>query len=217
MTQFDEVYKEVVDYLMPLQTMYEHAVYHVLLRKSWADGRNEVRIGQRTLAKMTPLPAKVGTTLKGTEITRSSQAQIKKALEALANKGHIELGDTTFDGTLYRVKLPREIPECAARINEWEALQAAPAIVGDFYNVPENRRKVFERDGYQCRYCGSAVTPDSATLDHIKPVSEGGTHSIDNLVTCCLKCNSIKSARKPDETLLDLLDRFKQVIRQEDT
>lgn len=216
MIGFEQIYREVVDYLAPLQTMYEQAIYHVLLRKSHLEGTSAVRIGQRSLARMAPLSSKAGTRNKGGEIRRSSQAQIKKVLDSLVKKGHIELADTTFDGTLYRVKLPREIPECLTRIRQAKVVQVASVTVDDYFNVPENRIKILERDSNKCRYCGCEVTPKNATLDHIKPMSEGGDHSADNLVTRCLKCNSIKSARKPEETLLDLLDRFKQVIRQED-
>ncbi len=211
--EFERVYKDVIDYLMPLQTIYEHAFYHLLLRKSFLEGTNEIRVGQRALAKITPLPAKVGTSNKGGEIRRSSQAHVKEVIESLARKGHIEIGDTTFEGTLYRVKLPREIPECLARIEEAQRSQQTRVPQDDFYNIPENRRKVFERDNHCCRYCGIKVTPENATLDHVKPVSEGGDHSLRNLVTCCLKCNAIKAARHPDDSLLDILERYKATLR----
>jgi 5-methylcytosine-specific restriction endonuclease McrA len=38
-------------------------------------------------------------------------------------------------------------------------------------------------DNYQCRYCGKHRTRFTATLDHVKPVAEGGDHSFENLVT----------------------------------
>src|SRR5258706_6365903 len=48
---------------------------------------------------------------------------------------------------------------------------------GDFYNVPENRLRVFERDEYKCRYSGKQLTRFIATLDHLQPVSERGDNS----------------------------------------
>ena len=33
----------------------------------------------------------------------------------------------------------------------------------------------------------------TASCDHLKPVARGGTNNIDNLVTACYKCNSIKT------------------------
>jgi hypothetical protein len=74
-----------------------------------------------------------------------------------------------------------------------------PKIFGseiDYYNVKENRIKVYERDSYKCRYCEKQLTRFTATLDHVKPVAEGGDNSFDNLLTACWDCNSTKN-RKP--------------------
>jgi len=56
------------------------------------------------------------------------------------------------------------------------------------------RFEIFKRDNFACQYCGS--TPPSVILeiDHIHPVSKGGTNSEDNLVTSCFDCNRGKSA-----------------------
>ncbi len=54
----------------------------------------------------------------------------------------------------------------------------------DYYNVRENRIKVFERDDYKCRYCGKQLTRFTATLDHAKPLSEGGDNSFDKPAVC---------------------------------
>lgn len=213
MVNFEQTYKEVIDYLGPSQTVYEQTIYQLLFRMSHAEGRAEVRAGQRQLARIGPLPTKTGMTNRGGTITRSSQAQIRTTVESLQHKGHIQAADTTFQGTLFRVLLPREIPECMALITEAENLEDAKIAKNDFYKIQENRIKVFERDGFRCRYCDTKITPGNATLDHIKRVSDSGTHAFENLVTCCLKCNAIKGARKPDETLLDLLDRFKPAIK----
>lgn len=56
--------------------------------------------------------------------------------------------------------------------------------------------KVYERDGRQCRECGSAGTKDNPLqIDHIKPWSEYpelGT-DMDNLQVLCRKHNLAKS------------------------
>lgn len=40
-----------------------------------------------------------------------------------------------------------------------------------------------------CRYCGRPATQ----VDHVVPVSKGGTHALSNLVPCCARCNRSKS------------------------
>lgn len=60
--------------------------------------------------------------------------------------------------------------------------------------IPEElRQRVFKRDGYRCRYCGSKEGPFHA--DHVYPESKGGVTSFDNLVTACKRCNSKKRAK----------------------
>jgi 5-methylcytosine-specific restriction endonuclease McrA len=62
---------------------------------------------------------------------------------------------------------------------------------------PVNRREVFRRDNHACQYCGSTK---HLTLDHVIPRSKGGTHTWDNVVTACEKCNSCKGDRLLHET-----------------
>ncbi|MGA7193901.1 MAG: HNH endonuclease [Anaerolineales bacterium] len=47
-----------------------------------------------------------------------------------------------------------------------------------------------QRDGYKCAICGSI---DDLTIDHIKPLSKGGTDEPANLQLLCRKHNSLKS------------------------
>lgn len=70
------------------------------------------------------------------------------------------------------------------------------------------RREVYERDMYACRYCGAR---QNLGLDHITPVTQGGTNEVDNLVTCCHECNARKNARTPDEAGMTLLPPPKRV------
>lgn len=59
------------------------------------------------------------------------------------------------------------------------------------------RNAVIERDEFVCQYCGDADVPMCA--DHVVPLSRGGSNEPDNLVACCLPCNSSKSDRMVDE------------------
>lgn len=57
---------------------------------------------------------------------------------------------------------------------------------------PEMRLAVFERDKYQCTYCGSS---ERLECDHIIAVSKGGETSLENLAAACKSCNSRKRDR----------------------
>jgi len=52
---------------------------------------------------------------------------------------------------------------------------------------------VFSRDGFACRYCGATSEKAQLVLDHIEPVSKGGSDEPENLVTACEPCNAGKS------------------------
>ena len=55
------------------------------------------------------------------------------------------------------------------------------------------RFEVFKRDHFTCQYCGRMAPDVVLEVDHIKPVSKGGTNDIVNLITSCKDCNSGKS------------------------
>lgn len=63
-----------------------------------------------------------------------------------------------------------------------------------------NVKKVFQDNGYVCKLCGEVVDislpyPNkmSASLDHIRPLSKGGTHTYNNVQLAHLGCNLFKS------------------------
>jgi len=58
------------------------------------------------------------------------------------------------------------------------------------------RFEVFKRDGFKCRYCGKTSESVMLEVDHVFPVSKGGTDEPGNLVTACFDCNRGK-ANKP--------------------
>jgi 5-methylcytosine-specific restriction endonuclease McrA len=57
-----------------------------------------------------------------------------------------------------------------------------------------SKRNIFLRDEYLCQYCGTHVTDQSATLDHVLPVSKGGKTTWENSATACKPCNYRKAA-----------------------
>lgn len=56
------------------------------------------------------------------------------------------------------------------------------------------RFRIFHRDSFTCQYCGRKPPEIVLEVDHIRPVSEGGTNDELNLVTSCFECNRGKGA-----------------------
>lgn len=63
--------------------------------------------------------------------------------------------------------------------------------------------RIFERDGFRCRYCGSG---NDLSIDHIVPQKSEKNDSMENLVTCCRSCNSRKGARTPEQAGMVLVE-----------
>lgn len=59
------------------------------------------------------------------------------------------------------------------------------------------RQKIFERDNFTCVYCGAREYEEPLEIDHVIPISKGGTNNINNLVTSCRTCNRIKHSDIP--------------------
>jgi predicted nucleic acid-binding Zn ribbon protein len=71
-----------------------------------------------------------------------------------------------------------------------------------------NRKEIYERDKWICQLCGCKVDKRikyphimSASLDHIIPIAEGGTHESKNCQLAHFICNSKKSNRALNEQL----------------
>jgi hypothetical protein len=75
-----------------------------------------------------------------------------------------------------------------------------PPICDDSARSPLSkiiREFVLNRDDYTCGYCGSFIGPYE--VDHIHPVSRGGSDEFDNLICSCVSCNRSKGAKLVSE------------------
>jgi hypothetical protein len=65
------------------------------------------------------------------------------------------------------------------------------------------RFEILRRDNHACRYCGG-VAPDAVlTIDHVVPVTLGGSDDPSNLITACRDCNAGKSSVPAEASLVD--------------
>ena len=65
------------------------------------------------------------------------------------------------------------------------------------------RFEVFKRDDFTCQYCGRKTPEVILELEHIIPLSKGGTDELDNLTTSCFECNRGKGVSLLDTILKD--------------
>lgn len=56
-----------------------------------------------------------------------------------------------------------------------------------------SREEIYTRDNGRCFHCGRNVPSSGWHLDHIIPVSKGGTHTKSNVCVSCPRCNLVKS------------------------
>ena len=70
-----------------------------------------------------------------------------------------------------------------------------------------NRKNLFARDGHLCQICGQAKPTSQLSLDHVVPRSHGGLTTWENIVCCCLRCNSRKGGRTPQQAKMKLLTK----------
>ena len=93
---------------MPELTPTESSLYLYLLRNSLLkDGSCQVRIGKRTMADG------YGTGSRG---AKTNYGHITEVIKRLEDHGCLSIGDTTREGTLYTVILPRDVPMVREKI-----------------------------------------------------------------------------------------------------
>lgn len=80
------------------------------------------------------------------------------------------------------------------------------------------RFEVLKRDKFTCQYCGRMSPDVILEIDHIKPVSEGGTNELLNLITSCRDCNRGKGKHKlsDDSAVKKQQSRIKELAERQE-
>ena len=112
--------------------------------------------------------------------------------------GKVEVVEHSRDKTIKGVKENFPMPSVVRVVRRFRR---------DKLRIKFSRLNIYARDGFACAYCGEKKNTEDLTFDHVLPRSRGGRTSWENIVTCCITCNSLKSNRTPDEAGMKL--RFK--------
>ena len=75
------------------------------------------------------------------------------------------------------------------------------------------RAAIARSQRYKCMYCGVRLTSDNLQIDHMDPVSRGGSNDDENLQALCRRCNIRKGNHKDEEfreRYWELVGGFKQ-------
>ena len=76
------------------------------------------------------------------------------------------------------------------------------------------RESLYYRDHGMCQYCGTTMNMKQTTYDHVIPRSKGGTHTWDNVVMSCSKCNNVKADRMPRDSFVPIQKPYKPTYWQ---
>jgi len=78
--------------------------------------------------------------------------------------------------------------------------------------VKFSRVNIYARDKYKCQYCRTKGKLKDFTFDHVVPRAKGGKTTWENIVTCCIPCNSKKGHKSLKDAGMKLI---KQPVQPE--
>lgn len=93
----------------------------------------------------------------------------------------------------YFLQWQRDHPE---QIATYQSVRRARKAGGGGSHTTEERQEKFAALGGRCYYCG---LEGLLTIDHLTPLSRGGTDDINNIVPACKPCNSRKGRKTEEE------------------
>jgi 5-methylcytosine-specific restriction endonuclease McrA len=94
----------------------------------------------------------------------------------------------------------RENPEkCAARDARYRARKVEATTIENDPPILVVYRRARLDQGVVCYLCGEKIPLGSRHVDHIIPLSRGGSHAAENLAIACARCNTSKGAKTPTE------------------
>lgn len=125
----------------------------------------------------------------------------------LAKETGIPIGQIKFwlDAATWMPKSRKPEANTRLEFQDWESWKGAAlrtrflalAKKYDHHGQPPSRQDLIQWVREQtmvCHYCGCALTTRNFSVDHLQPVSRGGTSVLDNLRPCCKRDNDVKES-----------------------
>ena len=194
MIDLQQFITEFQDHLAPKLDTYEQAIYLYVFRHSRLLGLEEATIGFKSARSR--MACGVGEHGKP-----MSEGSAYKKLQSLEQKKAISVLRTEHTGRLIRLHLPHEIPGLIPTPEEAKQVSLEEM---DFFEVPENRLLILERENHQCFYTLVALDKDNFVIDHV--VSRpNGDNSYKNLVAASREANNRKGSMAAEDFLRKLL------------
>ncbi len=187
---FDAQFFFYLDHIAPHLDVYEQTVYLYLLGKALSADQDVVVQSIKSGRLQMGFGA-------GDNLKPMSETSATKRVRSLQDKGLIEVLGAERAGTRFRVTMPfaaeafqpQEVPDFLR-----------PLEVVDFFQEPEGRVAILEREDWKCFYCGVKLDSANHVMEHV--VSRpAGRNTCDNIVASCRSCNNKKGDIEADDFL----------------
>jgi len=184
---------EFQDFLAPKLDVYEQAIYLYIFRHTRLIDITEATIGFRSARSR--MACGVGE--KGKPMSDHT-AYLK--LNSLQQKGAIKILRTEHTGRLIKLNLPSEIPGLIVEPVPAKELDLEEM---DFFEVPENRQMILERENRRCFYTLRPIDEKNFVVEHIvsRPT---GDNSYRNVVAASREANNRKGSMSAEDFLRKL-------------
>ena len=123
----------------------------------------------------------------------------------MTDKEHWIAQFTLVAGTVHKRNIPKFAKRMYDRCTQWRyglLTRSRKHGVPCEVTVADLRELLRQAYGTPCKYCGRRLDMNTLVLDHIIPISKGGSSNIDNLQIICKTSNGIKGALSEKELLL---------------
>src|SRR3989304_10285713 len=96
--------------------------------------------------------------------------------------------ESSVNPEYHRERVARWKASPPERVATWNAARRAVRL-GAGTAEPISRMAIYQRDEGRCHICGRKVSSKKFHLDHLVPLSKGGTHTENNVAVAHPRCN----------------------------